>query len=350
MLKKYKWSLLFSSLVLLLPGAIWLFCENRLPDGSSGSRAFGAGLSLIFLAFQWLCILLVLKDPKNREQNPKVLQLAFWILPMVSIGIQAMIMSASADSEKAPRLVFVLLGLLFSAFGLILPFCRPNRTIGIRVCWTLADEDNWNATHMFGGRIFLAGGILMLLSAALPLRLTVAVCSVCLFLSVVLPILYSYRYAKKHRKTHPETPVEKKNPFHRWSAFFAAFVLILATVLLFSGKVTLEYKEDSLTLDTTVWSDLTIPYADIHSIAYRPKDDIGVRTNGFGGLRFQAGAFRNDEFGSYTRYSYNSCHACIILRTENNGVVVVNGENQEKTEAIYRALLDKTAGVEKRRQ
>ena len=105
-----------------------------------------------------------------------------------------------------------------------------------------------------------------------------------------------------------------------------------------------------MTLDTTVWSDLTIPYADIHSIAYRPKDDIGVRTNGFGGLRFQAGAFRNDEFGSYTRYSYNSCHACIVLWTENNGVVVVNGEDQEKTEAIYRALLDKTAGVEKRRQ
>ena len=38
-----------------------------------------------------------------------------------------------------------------------------NNTIGIRIVWTLQDEENWNATHSFSGRIWGTSGILCML-------------------------------------------------------------------------------------------------------------------------------------------------------------------------------------------
>ena len=40
---------------------------------------------------------------------------------------------------------------------------KQNNTIGIRVVWSLMDEENWNATHSFSGRIWGTSGILCML-------------------------------------------------------------------------------------------------------------------------------------------------------------------------------------------
>ena len=44
-----------------------------------------------------------------------------------------------------------------------MPKCRQNYTMGIKLPWTLADEDNWNRTHRMAGYVWTAGGILMLI-------------------------------------------------------------------------------------------------------------------------------------------------------------------------------------------
>mgnify|MGYP000573868704 FL=1 len=51
-------------------------------------------------------------------------------------------------------ILYVGMGLLFVIVGNYLPKVKPNRTIGIRVVWTLQDEENWNATHRFSGKIW----------------------------------------------------------------------------------------------------------------------------------------------------------------------------------------------------
>ena len=38
-------------------------------------------------------------------------------------------------------------GLMFMVIGNYLPKVKQNNTIGIRVIWTLQDEENWNAAH-----------------------------------------------------------------------------------------------------------------------------------------------------------------------------------------------------------
>ncbi|HAF86254.1 MAG TPA: hypothetical protein DCG32_07825 [Sphaerochaeta sp.] len=34
-----------------------------------------------------------------------------------------------------------------------MPKCKHNYTVGIRIPWTLASEENWNRTHRFAGPV-----------------------------------------------------------------------------------------------------------------------------------------------------------------------------------------------------
>ena len=43
-----------------------------------------------------------------------------------------------------------------------MPKCSQNYTVGIRVPWTLDDENNWNATHRFAGWTMIVGGVAIL--------------------------------------------------------------------------------------------------------------------------------------------------------------------------------------------
>ena len=47
--------------------------------------------------------------------------------------------------------------------GNYLPKVKQNNTIGIRVVWTLQDEENWSATHRFSGKLWVASGVLCML-------------------------------------------------------------------------------------------------------------------------------------------------------------------------------------------
>lgn len=60
-------------------------------------------------------------------------------------------------------LIYYGTSLLFIVIGNYLPKIKQNNTIGIRIVWTLQDEENWNATHSFSGRIWGTSGILCML-------------------------------------------------------------------------------------------------------------------------------------------------------------------------------------------
>ena len=64
----------------------------------------------------------------------------------------------------APRLVVILLGLLFVGIGNLLPRTRPNLVIGIRTSRTLADRGLWMHTHRVGGYVAVGLGIVIVLA------------------------------------------------------------------------------------------------------------------------------------------------------------------------------------------
>ena len=87
-------------------------------------------------------------------------------------------------------------GLTFMVIGNYLPKCRQNYTMGIRLPWTLNDEDNWNYTHRIGGFSWTVGGALVILFALLGLAgLILAV----LLISTAIPMVASYLYYRRKK-------------------------------------------------------------------------------------------------------------------------------------------------------
>ena len=98
MIKK-NWSiLLITSIVILLPILAGLFLWNQLPEqlpmhwdangqvDGWGSKTFVVVcMPLIMLAFQWVCVLATMADPKQKDHSEKVLQLVFWIIPLLTL-------------------------------------------------------------------------------------------------------------------------------------------------------------------------------------------------------------------------------------------------------------------------
>ncbi len=97
MIRKYKKTLIITSLLTLLPIVVGLLLWDRLPerfathwgidgqpDGWSSISIAVFGMPLIMLAVQWLCVWCTVKDPGNKDRNQKMQALVLWIIPLLS--------------------------------------------------------------------------------------------------------------------------------------------------------------------------------------------------------------------------------------------------------------------------
>ncbi len=213
-MRKRRISLILSSLATLLPIAAGLLLWNQLPDviathwnfhGQAdgwSSKSFAVFfLPLLLLGVHWLCVFITARDPGNQEQNKKALSLVVWIVPLISNICCGMVYAIALGVPLSiSTVMYLMVGILFLIIGNYLPKCRRNHTIGIRIPWTLADEDTWNATHRFGGRVWIAGSIGILLCAFLPEAIGLWVMFAALAVLVIVPMVYAYRYYHRHCK------------------------------------------------------------------------------------------------------------------------------------------------------
>ena len=211
MIKKYKKTLIITTLVLLIPVLVGLLLWNRLPDPMPShwnidgevdgwsSKAFTVfGLPALMIALQWVCIFATKADPKYENYNPKMLQLALWVCPAIGLLLCSMVYPAALGYSVPIETVMPLfMGALFMVIGNWLPKCKQTYTMGIKLPWTLDNEENWNATHRFGGKVWFFGGILTMLTA---FRGSFWLLMVILAAMVILPTVYSYLYYRKHKK------------------------------------------------------------------------------------------------------------------------------------------------------
>ena len=59
----------------------------------------------------------------------------------------------------------IFFSIIFILIGNYLPKCKRNFTVGIKLPWTLYDDDVWMKTHRLGGFLFVISGILILLTS-----------------------------------------------------------------------------------------------------------------------------------------------------------------------------------------
>ena len=324
---EHKGKLILSSLVTLLPALV-------------GRAWISAGL----LAAHWLVLLIVFSDRRNREnQSRQAVGMIFWVMPFVSLlmgGVAVMIEQGVSSAGALSSLMALGFGLMFLLLGNYMPKLRQNSFMGIRVKWTLDNEANWNATHRFAGKLWVAAGLLCMISALLPGKTMMVVFIASIVLASVAPCVYSYRYYKQHPQDG-EVGKIYVSPAQKMAArLILVGTLAFAAVAMVAGSAKVVFGEDSLTVDASLWQDMTISYDSIESVSYVTGDEMpaaGIRTYGLGNLRMLMGSFSNDAYGNYTRYTYDSCDDCVVLSVSGM-TVVLNGPSADDTREIYQEL------------
>ena len=201
--------MIITTVVCLLPLALSAFLYSRLPDqvpihfdihgvaDTYASKAFGAFiLPLLFSLINILMQLILNNDPK-RDQGQPLREISKWLLPIFSLLLTpVMLFKALSYDIRLERIIPVLFALLFLVVGNYLPKCKHNYTVGIRIPWTLANEENWNRTHRFAGWVWSIASILLLVSA-----LTGWFASAAFIVSIgsmiFFPVAYSFYLYKK---------------------------------------------------------------------------------------------------------------------------------------------------------
>ncbi|MDD6050207.1 MAG: SdpI family protein [Clostridiales bacterium] len=214
MLKKYRKTLIITTLVMLLPLVAGIILWNRLPDqlathfDASGtpngfsSRTFAVlGIPALLILLHWLCAFGSLRfDPKAENLEGKVMGLVLWICPVISIVMSVIVLGNGLGYHVAAEVVVPLLvGVVIVVIGNWLPKCKQTWTLGIKLPWTLEDEDNWNRTHRFAAPIWVVCGLIIMASSFLaPLRMWLV--GGALVVVLVAPTVYSYRlFRSKHK-------------------------------------------------------------------------------------------------------------------------------------------------------
>lgn len=211
MIKKYKWTLIVTSIITLLPILVGVILWDKLPesvpthfgvdneaDGWSSKWFAVFGLPIFLAAMEWVCVFVTSLDPKSKNISGKAMGVVLWIIPVISLIANSMVYTYALGLKlDIGRIMMIFFGALAIVVGNYLPKSSQNFSMGIKISWTLNDEENWNHTHRFAGRLWVLCGVVMLLFSVLRLVwLFFAVCAV----MVIAPVIYSYCYYKKHRE------------------------------------------------------------------------------------------------------------------------------------------------------
>jgi len=211
MIKENRKLLTLTSLVMLLPAAIGLLLWKQLPqqipfhwdingniDNWASKPVAVFAMPALMLALQWLCVLVSGADPKHKNYSPKMITLMLWICPAIELVLTTLIYTAAlGHSPKVEIILPLLMGAMFLVIGNLLPKCRQSYTMGVKLPWTLASEENWNKTHRFAGKVWVGGSVVIMATAFLG--------SFWLLLGMMIvmtaaPTLYSYLYYRKYEK------------------------------------------------------------------------------------------------------------------------------------------------------
>ena len=358
MIKKYKWQLLISSVVTLLPILFGVIFWNQLPasmtshwgadgvaDGTASKAFIVFGFPLLLLAINWLLLFVSLVVEKKNNQNEKMVRICYSIMPALSLVVHTAIYSIALGKEwDFLAIIPVFVGSMLLIIGNYMPKTTRNRTMGIKLPWTMGNDENWQKTHRLGGKIYFWGGLAVIASAVLPIKPMIAVLIVVIAVIVLVPTVYSYVLYRKHKAAGiVYEPVfdKKSDKTALWiTAIMVPLILVGVTVLMVTGNIELQYNNADFQIIASYSDDLTIKYDEIDSVEYRETFDIGSRYMGFNSARIFTGTYQNEEFDRYTLYGYTGGEGAVVLK-KGDQVLVIVAKTAAETKAIYDTLAAK---------
>lgn len=144
-------------------------------------------------------------DPKRYavENRTRFHRIGFTIGVFMSALLCIIIYSSYNEAAGInTRLIVAAVGLLLSIIGNYIYNIKPNYFAGIRLPWTLENEENWRKTHLLAGKLFFAGGLLVTaISFIIPVVALYTVFIIIIMLISITPCIYSFLLYRKNKNT-----------------------------------------------------------------------------------------------------------------------------------------------------
>ena len=205
-MKTNKKTLILTSIVILLPILVGMLLWNKLPDSmavhfnfdneADGYREKWFAVIIapfILLAVHLIMAMIIAADSRKKNISSKVYRINMWILPSLSLALTAVIYIYNLGIHFNISLFLgIFLGITYIIIGNYLPKTRQNYTIGFKLPWTYANEENWNKTNRLAGVINIVIGILIIINAAMGLFNIFYSLLVAVLIGSLIPLGYSY--------------------------------------------------------------------------------------------------------------------------------------------------------------
>jgi uncharacterized membrane protein len=164
-------------------------------DGYMAKESFIIFFPSLILGLYLLMSLAPMIDP--RSDNYKKFKGVFEgfrvliVLVMIVLYLTS-ILFALGIPVPIGKVVMLSVGILWVFIGNYFGKVRFNYTFGIRTPWTLASEEVWNKTHRVSGPLWVAAGIIMMLSIFIPDKPAFIIDMTAIAIAGIYGFIYSY--------------------------------------------------------------------------------------------------------------------------------------------------------------
>jgi uncharacterized membrane protein len=204
---------LVSLAALVLAVAVTLAVYDRLPDpmathfdlhGTPNGwmpRPMGAWFMPVLGAGLWAFMrlaprILPVAERKRVTDSSMALVAAITIAFLAAIHV-LLLRVAIVPGASITEGVWLAMGALWIALGLVLPRLRRNAIVGVRTPWTLTSDENWARTQRVAGYAMVGGGIVALVAALVGGPAAGLFALFALLASGVAPAVYSLLLARR---------------------------------------------------------------------------------------------------------------------------------------------------------
>ena len=148
-------------------------------------------------------------DPKqgNYERFQGTYEwIIIWIMAFMTVIMGVTLIEAMHPGRfDIGRVICSMVGILFIAIGNMMPKVKRNFFTGVKTPWSLSNDVVWNKTHRLGGKCFVFGGVLMILSGFSGNgKIMFAATMLLVAVIVVVPMVMSYIWYKQEMQKGTE--------------------------------------------------------------------------------------------------------------------------------------------------
>ena len=210
--RKLNKDLLISSILCLIPIVIAIIFYKNLPENipmhfnihgevdSFAPKIFIIINPTILFILNLIVIFVKYNDPKIKNVPKKLLKILLFIIPFMSLVMVSFTIFISLGYNLRIQVIMpILISVIFILIGNYLPKCKRNYTVGIRLPWTLHNDNVWIKTHRLGGFLFVITGVLILFTSIFLNKISFFIMISMLLIILISTTIYSFVIYKKQK-------------------------------------------------------------------------------------------------------------------------------------------------------